>query len=96
MDDDGTLIYGVKCNKKQEIKATKMYPIEDLKRLMMNVLEHISKQILSGHIACEPSEDACTFCPYHDICRFHGYVRIAEPIVSFDLKTKEKAYADME
>lgn len=96
MDDDGTHIYGVKCNKKQEIKATKMYPIEDLKRLMMNVLEHISKQILSGHIACEPSEDACTFCPYHDICRFHGYVRIAEPIVSFDLKTKEKAYADME
>lgn len=96
MDDDGTHIYGVKRNKKQELKATKTYPIEDLKVMLMKMLDHIAKRILSGDISCEPSDDACTFCPYHDICRFHGYARIIEPIVSFEDKEKEKVYADME
>lgn len=96
MDNDGTHIYGVKQNKNQEIKATRLYPIEELKDMLMTVLEHITKRILSGDIACEPTEDACTFCPYHDICRFHGYVREADAIVSFANKEKEKVYADME
>ena len=60
---------------------------------MIHLFTHITDKILSGDIACEPSNDACTFCPYHDICRFHGYVKIKEPIVGFE---KEKAHADME
>ncbi len=93
MDDDGTHIQGVRCNKDSELKASRLYDIEELKEMMIHLFTHITDKILSGDIACEPSNDACTFCPYHDICRFHGYVKIKEPIVGFE---KEKAHADME
>lgn len=93
MDDDGTHIYGVRCNKDQQLKASKLYSIDELRELFLQMLEHIAAKICSGAISCEPSEGACTFCPYHDICRFHGYMREIEPIVEFE---KEKAHADME
>ncbi len=89
MDDDGTHIYGVRCNKDGLLKANKTYSIEALKTMLLTMLEQIKQRILSGDIACEPSEDACLFCPYHDICRFHGYAREKELMVEFEQEEKE-------
>ncbi|MEF9968166.1 MAG: hypothetical protein RR766_06580, partial [Longicatena sp.] len=46
--------------------------------------QKIGTQIIDGKIACTPIEDACTYCTYHEICRFNGSYRAKEPMVEVD------------
>ena len=49
----------------------------------------LAQRILSGAIECEPDEDACTYCDFHDICRYHGQPYVREAII-----TREGTYAE--
>lgn len=81
MDDDGSHIVGVRQNKDGAIKAGKIYSIDSMEVLFHDMLKQITKRILQGDISCSPSEDACLFCPYHEVCRFYGYTRKEELLV---------------
>lgn len=81
IDDDGSHILGVRQNKDGAIKARNIYDLSVLDSLFKQMYDNIGSNIISGHIACEPTEDACMFCPYHEICRFQGYPRVLEPLV---------------
>lgn len=84
LDDDGTHIYGVRQNKDGEVVARKVYDIDILQEHFTSMYRSIGTSILNGNIACTPTDDACMFCPYGEICRFHGYPRVAQPLVEVD------------
>lgn len=84
IDDDGTHILGVRANKEGVVKARKTYNMDELERLFKEMYQIIGTRILSADIACSPTEEACMFCPYHEICRFQGYPRSSSPIVETD------------
>lgn len=84
IDDDGTHILGVRANKDGLIKARKSYSLDTMEQLFLQMYETIGKRILRGDIACSPTEDACMFCPYKEICRFQGYPRAVKPLVEID------------
>lgn len=76
LDDDGSHITGVRQNKEGMIKASKTYDIHTIERWFTQMYQMLGKQLLNGHIACEPNEEACLFCSYHEICRYKGmYVK---------------------
>lgn len=81
MDDDGTHIVGVRQNKDGQIKAGTLYSLDQIEVLFHDMLKQITKRIIRGDIACAPSEDACLFCPYHEVCRFYGYASKEELLV---------------
>ena len=56
---------------------------------MKRLLSWLAQRILSGAIECEPDEDACTYCDFHDICRYHGQPYVREAII-----TREGTYAE--
>jgi len=81
IDDNGSHIVGVRTNKDGIVSARTRYRIDVIETLFTDMLRQIATHIVQGDIACRPTKDACTFCPYHDICRFHGYSRIVKPLV---------------
>lgn len=72
LDDNGAHIVGVSQNKEGEIKARKLYDLQTIERYFITMYQTIGKRILEGDICCTPTEDACMFCAYHEICRFKG------------------------
>lgn len=84
IDDDGTHILGVRASKDGKIKARKSYQLDQVKEYMQAMYEIIGKRIYHGEFACSPTEDACMFCPYKEICRFQGYPRAIKPLVEID------------
>lgn len=85
IDDNGSHILGVRQNKDGNIKARHTYNIDVLNTVFKQMYQHIASNILHGNIACTPTEDACMFCAYYEICRFQGYPRAIEPLI--DLET---------
>lgn len=68
MDDTGTHIVGVSNSKASGLSARTVYNFPTLKEGMNAMYSIIGKKLLSGNIACESSEGACTYCPYARIC----------------------------
>lgn len=91
MDDNGSFIQGSRVNKDGEVTARKIYSMDQLHDWAMELYHTIAKRILSGDIRCEPVEEACQFCQYHDICRFHAYPRAMEAIIDMESEVKEDA-----
>lgn len=73
LDDDATHIRSLRMNKEGQIKASKLYDLNTLSTYMEDMYKQLASQILQGNIALRPLEDACTYCVYHEICRFKGY-----------------------
>lgn len=88
-DDNGTHIMGIRQNKDGIIKATKTYDLQVIEDAFRTIYQKIGNDICQGQIACEPNEDACTYCVYGDICRFKGAFRTKPQIVEID---KEQLY----
>ena len=72
LDDEGTHVSGVRCNKDQLIKTSKLYDLHSIERWFTSIYQQLAKRMLDGDIVIEPSEDACLYCDFHAICRFHG------------------------
>lgn len=84
LDDNGKHIVGVSMNKNGEVKARKVYDSIVLHQHFESMYQSIGKRILSGDISLTPDEFACTYCPYHEICRFKGFPYKKAPLVEID------------
>ncbi|MEG0329797.1 MAG: PD-(D/E)XK nuclease family protein [Longicatena sp.] len=84
LDDNGSHLVGVRMNKDGLVKASKVYSLSDVSEYLRAMYQKIGTQIIDGKIACTPIEDACTYCTYHEICRFNGSYRAKEPMVEVD------------
>lgn len=89
IDDTGSFIQGSRINKDGMVTARKIYSLDQLSEWTLTMYQMIAEQILAGDIRCEPVEDACLFCHYHDICRFHGYPRALTSLVEMEGEVKE-------
>lgn len=84
LDDQGTHITGIRCNKDEEIVTSKLYNLDTLEIYFHEIYQIIGNRILNGDIAIEPSEHACDYCAYHEICRFHGLPFERKPLIEKD------------
>lgn len=84
IDDDATHITGLRMNKDGLVTTSKLYNIEKLEEHFIIMYQKIAKRILQGNFSCTPSEDACLFCNYHEICRFKGLWTQKEALVEVD------------
>ncbi|MEG0527879.1 MAG: PD-(D/E)XK nuclease family protein [Longicatena sp.] len=73
IDDDASHIVGISASKDGLIKARKLYDLHSIQKYFTQMYQMIGHKILHGDIALTPLEDACTYCDYHEICRFKGY-----------------------
>lgn len=71
LDDSGTYIAG--------LKTSHSYPLA--KEVIHTLYEHFYTAVSEGDIRLAPLENACTFCDYRTICRFHGNFRQRPEIV---------------
>lgn len=96
LDDDATHIAGVRQNKDGIIKAGKTYNLDQIEKYLITIYQKIADRILSADISLTPDEDACTFCKYHEICRFYGIYTKKEPFIEPDdaLYRKEEENKD--
>lgn len=51
---------------------SKIYSLDDLSGFIHAVYTYLTDQLASGTIDLTPTEDACMFCDYFSICRFHS------------------------
>lgn len=102
-DDDGTHVAGLKQDKEGNVvlhnpKQT-LRELQPLDEGMKRLLSWLAQRILSGAIECEPDEDACTYCDFHDICRYHGQPYVREAIITRAgtyAEGKEEQHAEVE
>ena len=90
LDDEASHIKGIRKNKDGEIKSTKLYDLTAIKTHFDTMYQMITKRILSGDIQCIPLEDACTYCVYHEICRFHGFYEEKKVLIEVDDEIYQK------
>lgn len=84
LDDTGTHIMGLRMNKDGFVTTSKMYNLNTIERWFTQMYQHIGKQIMNGHIACEPNEEACMFCSYQEVCRFKGFYTKKQLLIETD------------
>lgn len=82
LDDDGTHILGLRKNKDGDVVARTIHNLDEYKEQFQTMMDTITASIWNGHIACEPIKDACTFCKFSPICRFHGFWRKPQPLIT--------------
>lgn len=90
IDDTGTHIVGVSMQKDGLIKARKLYNLDVLEQHFHELYQTIGKRIIKGDIDCKPSEDACLFCNYKEICRYKGTSEKKELLVNIDESIYQK------
>ena len=102
-DDTGTHVAGLKQDKEGNVvlhnpKQT-LHALPALEEGMKLLLAWLARRILSGAIECEPDEDACVYCDFHSICRYHGQPYVKEAIITREgtyAERKEDAHAKVE
>lgn len=99
MDDDGRHIKGFSINKNEEVNIRKVYDIDVLRTLVKQMYAIITTRIQSGKIELTPAQNACQFCAYHSICRYHGLTHEKETLVEPDdtlYRKGGKGHAELE
>lgn len=84
LDDDGSHISGVRQNKEGVVRASKTYDLSTIHQYFTSMYQQIGERILNGDNAIAPSEDACRYCKYHEICRFNGFFSIKDALIEPD------------
>lgn len=70
LDESNSHFKGFTITMKGDI--TKLHDLNDLEVKLTTILEKICNNILSGNIDINPSNTACMFCEYHNICHYRG------------------------
>lgn len=76
LDEDGTHISTLKKQKDFNLVRACMEEIYSIFR----------SRILSGDISLSPDDQACTFCSFRPVCRYHGEYRTVKSLVFQDVK----------
>ena len=53
-------------------KVKKGFNFDEIKDIVEKLFTTVSKKILSGDISIEPTDGACKFCKFSDLCHFTG------------------------
>ena len=64
----------------------KQRDFELIKECIYEIYTLFKNRLLNGDISLSPDEEACKFCDYKSICRFHGEYRKITPLVCKDEK----------
>ena len=59
---------------------------ELIRTCMQEIYTYFREHLLNGEIDLSPDEDACAFCDYRSICRYHGEYRKISPVAGKDVK----------
>lgn len=70
-------------------KPSTQYDYDAAEKCITELYQYFHENILQGNISLAPDEDACGFCPYQPICRFHGDTRKTAPLVMKDIPLKK-------
>lgn len=72
--------------------ARGVFSYDLVEKCIISLYDMFRQEVLQGNIALSPREDACDFCDYKCICRFHSIKRKAEKLVMAEtpLNGKEK------
>lgn len=65
------------------------YDYEAVEQCMTLLYDYFHSSLLSGNIALDPTEEACTFCDHKAVCRYHGQKRKTVPVVMQDEDLKK-------
>jgi ATP-dependent helicase/nuclease subunit B len=76
---------------KEHISCQSTYLYPAVQKCMKEIYTYFIEQVCNGNIIPAPIKDACTYCDYGNICRFHGDFRIPETIYKGELKAPAKA-----
>lgn len=83
IDDDASHIKGLRMNKDGIIKARTIYDLPTITNHFTTMYQMIIKRMIQGDIACKPIEEACTYCVYHEICRFNGFYEEKKQLIVY-------------
>ncbi|MGM9941384.1 MAG: PD-(D/E)XK nuclease family protein [Bulleidia sp.] len=76
LDESGTHI--------QSLNKQKDYDL--ICECMTEIYQWFRSRLLQGDIVLNPDEEACAFCPYKPVCRYHGEYRKIVPALMKDMK----------
>lgn len=60
------------------------YDFDKVQDCILKLYELFYTQLTEGNISINPTDDACMFCKYKSICRYHGDTRKATPLLYED------------
>lgn len=63
----------------------KQRDFEIIRECITEIYTLFKTRLLSGDISLSPDEEACKFCDYRSVCRFHGEYRKIKPLVYDDI-----------
>ncbi len=70
------------------VSLNSLYDWDAVEQCISELYEYFRKHLEAGDISLSPDENACLFCPYRSICRFHKEVRKDVPLVMKDIPLK--------
>lgn len=73
-------------NKEHITSVDRQKEFDKVEESILALYEMFYDEITIGNIELSPTENACTFCEYKSICRFHGDKRKTKPLVGQDIK----------
>lgn len=73
-------------NRKHITSVNKQMNYDEVEDCILSLYELFYQQVTEGNITLAPTENACAFCEYTSICRFHGERRKTKPLVKQDVK----------
>lgn len=76
LDESGTHIQSLNRQKNYEL----------ISECITEIYQWFRSRLLQGDIVLNPDEEACTFCPYKPVCRYHGEYRKIVPAIMQDVK----------
>ncbi len=69
LDTTAKHVKGIRLGKNGPAVSGKAYNFELIEQALLDVYEQFTQLLLSGNIACDPKEYACTFCEFKAICQ---------------------------
>ena len=54
---------------------------DTVEKWILDIYDYFYEHIINGEIDLSPDENACLYCQYRSICRFHGEKRKIKPII---------------
>ena len=72
MELDNKFYHQANFSGQRSADAKKEGDFEEIKTIIEKIFTTISNKILSGDISIEPTNNACEWCKYSDICHFNG------------------------
>lgn len=86
LDFYGENISSLKYKDSKSYVFGREYDFDSLVIILEEIYLSLWNNLSEGVIDCEPTDDACLFCPFQRICQWNGYPRVPKPLSEHPLK----------